>query len=248
MSALAQLLALSGSIVVAFVWLNVPPLHQFSLPAFGGCILLYFLLKKINDAKIWQLLPTTAVDEMVLVTFAFLILIGATDGASSVFFFLSYVYLFFVSMTIDIWPATVLTLETVLFLYALTPDLSWLNFSHLLSLPVVMSFFLFGRFQYQRAKENQNIIEIEHHQLNNYQIYVANQQQQLHHLHQQANITSDYLLIFLENYLQPKITQLQNLINFPANINPIKGQLALINLKITALIAQLKQQSSPPAA
>ena len=239
---LAEILMLSASIIAAYVWLNIPALAQLSLQAFAGCILLYFILKKINDAKLWELLPKTAVDEMALVSFAFLILIGATDGTTSVFFSLIFVYLFFVSMTMNRWTAIIITLETLLFFYAINPDVTAsLNLSHLASIPMVMVFFLFAKYQHEQAKAKQTLIEIENNEIYSYKVYLGKKESELE---QAEDKTWDWLYFFesfLFGFLQPKLDQIIEMSQFPQNQQAVKGQLTLLRLEIEKLKVKIKQ-------
>jgi hypothetical protein len=239
---LTQTLALSAGVISAYVWLNIPALAQYSLQAFAGCVLLYFILKKLNDARVWELLPKTAVDEMTLVTFAFLILIGATGGTTSVFFSLIFVYLFFVSMTMHRWTSIIVTLVTLLFFYALNPNLTAsLNLSHLAGIPLVMVFFLFARYQHQQAKDKQTLINIEKNEVYSYKIYLEQKEEELK---KTENATWDWLYFFesfLFGFVQPKLDQLIEMASFPQNQNAIKGQLTLIRLELEKLKVKIKQ-------
>ncbi len=242
---LAQTLVLAAAIILAYIWLHIPVLAQFSLQAFAACILLYFILKKINEARVWELLPTTHVDEMSLVTFAFLILIGATGGTTSVFFSLIFVYLFFVSMTMRRWTCIAVTLLTTLFFYALNPDLAQnLNLSHLASIPLVMVFFMFAKYQYDQARHKQTLIDIENNEIYSYKIFLQHKEQELEQAHGQ---TWDWLFFFenfIFGFIQPKLDQLVEMAQFPQNLEAIRGQLVLMHLEIEKLKVQIKQNQA----
>ncbi len=244
---LGESLALSAAAITAYVWLSFPAFAQYSLQVFALCILFYFILKKANDAAIWQVLPTTAVDEMTLVTFAFFILIGATGSTTSVFFFLIFVYLFFVSMTMQFWTAIVITLETLLFFYAHSPNISNnLNLSHLISIPVVMTFFLFAKYQYEQAREKQTLIEIESNEINNYQIFLEQKDSQLKLTEGKMVDWLRYFYSFLFGFFRPKLEQLIEMVEFPQNSKTIKGQLTLINLELEKIKNSLQQSGVIP--
>lgn len=228
---LAQILALSAALFAAYVWLSFSSLAQYSLQVFALCILLYFILKKLNDAAVWEVLPTTAVDEMILVTFAFLILIGATGGAESIFFPLIFIYLFFLSMTMHLATAITLCLEVLLFLYALSPSPSLL----LVNIPIVMTFFLFAKYQYDQAKTKQTIIEIESNELNSYQVFLQQKDLQLNEAEGKTWGWVKFFNNFVFDFLQPKIDNLIQLVEFPQNHSMVKGQLTLIRLELEKL-------------
>ena len=245
---LAQTLALSASIVVAYIWLSFPTFALYSLQAFAGCVLLYFILKKLNQAAIWELLPATAVDEMTLVTFAFLILIGNTGGTVSYFFALIFIYLFFVSMTMRFWTSIIITLETLLFFYALAPNLSSsLNLSHLISIPVVMTFFLFAKYQYDESKQKETLIKLDSDEINLYQKYVSQQTSQLVANEQTKQGIIQFFSSFLFDFMEKKLDLLLEMIDFPQNRNSIKGQLTLMRLEIEKIKTQLAQSIPPDA-
>lgn len=242
---LAQILALSSSIVIAYIWLSVPVLTQYSLQAFGLCFILYFILKKANEAAIWEILPTTAVDEMVLVTFSFLILIGATGGVKSVFFALIFVLLFFVSMTMERWTSIVFTLISLLFFYALSPNLtSQLDVSNLVSIPLVMVFFLFAKYQYEQAKEKQTLVEIEHNEIHSYKIFLDQKESELDNAEANTWDWLRYFESFLFEYLQPKLDQILQMMALPQNHNAVRGQLTLIRIELERLKDWLAKQQN----
>ncbi len=238
-SALAQILALSASIITAYLWLSIPFLEQYSLQVFAGCFLLYFVLKKINDSQIIEILPATAVDEMVLVVFAGLILIGSTQNTNSPFFPIIFVLLFLISMTMKFSTALVISLEFFLFFYANAAGLTQLNLSNLTSIPIVMTFFLFAKHQYQQAKENRTLVEIENNEIHNYQIFLEAEAEKINQLKENSAQISQYFVSFLKNYLQPKLIQVQNMVSFGQNSQAVKGQLNLINIQIEKVAAAL---------
>lgn len=233
---LAQTLALSASIIIAYLWLSIPSLAQYSLQAFGVCFILYFILKKANEAAIWEILPSTAVDEMVLVTFAFLIVIGATGATNSTFFSLVFVYLFFVSMTMERWTSIIITLLTLLFFYALNSSISsQTEFSHLISIPLVMVFFLFAKYQHQQAKEKQTLLQIEHNEIHSYKIFLDQKQTELSSAEQNTHNWLEYFENFLFNFLEPKLKQTLQMLEFSQNHSAVKGQLTLIRIELERL-------------
>lgn len=242
-STLVQTLALFASTTAAYFWLQVPTLAQYSLQAFAACILLYIILKKLNDAAIWQVLPTTNLDEMVLASFAFLMLIGATGGTTSIFFFLIFIYLFFVSITMKRWTAIATTLTTCLFFYAITPNVySNLHVSHIASIPVVMVFFLFARYQLEQSRQQQTLIEIEKNQVTNYQIYLQHKESQLDEAKKHTWNWRYFYESFIFEFLQPKLDQLIDAASWQQNIDVIKGQLTLMRMELEKLKVKMHEQ------
>lgn len=242
-----QIGALTAAIASAYYWLSISSLAQYSLQAFAACFILYFILKKANEAAIWEVLPSTAIDEMILVSFAFLILIGATGGAagaaSSPFFSLIFVYLFFVSMTMERLTAIIVTLLTLLFFYALSPaPLAELPLSQLAGIPLVMVFFLFAKYQYEQAKQKQTLLQIEHNEVHSYKIFLDRQAEELDSAEANTRDWLEYFQGFLFGFLQPKLEQMMQMVEFPQNSQAVKGQLTLIRIELEKLKKWLEKQ------
>ncbi len=236
----AQIFALSASVIIAYIWLSIPFFKQYALQAFAGCILFYFILKKLNDAKIWEILPATAIDEMTLTIFAFLIAIGATGGTTSLIYPLVFVLLFFISMTTSFATAITISLELILFFYALSPNPELINIPNLFSIPLVMTFFLFAKYQYLQAKQNQTLVEIENNTIHHYQISLEDKDSELTHTKQNSRLASSLTINFIKKFLQPKLNSMQQMLNFQDNKQAIKGQLTIINIQLEKLLQQLK--------
>jgi hypothetical protein len=190
-------LILSLAICLVYVWLKLPFLSPYSLQLFAVVVLLYFVIKKIHKASIRQLLPAQASIEMAIITIAFLLLIGATGNIQSVLFALSFVHLFLLALKTDLVTACIVTLEIVLFHFALTPQASLAELSFLVSLPVVMIFFLFAKQQYFKAFTQQQKL--------------ASQQAQL----VQTQLIDQKLERFMQGLLEEKLTKLHRLSFFP---------------------------------
>lgn len=196
MSKAAQIILLTLSIFLAYLWLSIPSLGHYSLQAFAACILAYFILKKFNDAKVW-ILPETTADEMTLALFAILILVGATGLTNSWFFPLIYLYLFFLCLSLDTFVAISVSLELILFFYAQSNSFTQAEITHLISLPLILFFFLFTRRQYQEAKKHKALVKIETAQLEqiSQDLVTENQWQ-------------NYVLQFLDQFLRPSLEKL----------------------------------------
>ncbi|MGD9128874.1 MAG: hypothetical protein PVJ09_00040 [Candidatus Woesebacteria bacterium] len=185
MPALLQTLFISLAVVLAYIWLKIPWLAHYSLQAVALFILLYFVLKKLNKAKIW-LLASTAVDELSLVTLALLILIGSTGQTDSFFFPLIYIYLFFLIFTTSVSTAIIINLELMLFYYALAQENSLALFSQLLSLPLILVFFLYAKNRYLQVEKDKKIIALEEKTIQKYQEYVKEQQEEIEDLEEKV--------------------------------------------------------------
>ncbi len=220
-------LIISVAIGLTYIWLKLPALNQYSLQLFAVTVLIYFVIKKIHKARFWQLMPTHASIEMAVVTVAFLLLIGATGNLKSVLFALSFVHLFLLALKTDLVTACVVTIEIVLFHFALTQNPSVGELSFLISLPVVMIFFLFAKQQYFRVFAQQRALAAEQEQLV--------KAQQIDH----------QLESFLSGFLEEKLGKLQRLSFFPAeNQRQMQAEMAEIAVLTDELIAQTQAQTA----
>src|SRR4029078_1961773 len=114
-----HILIISFAIGLVYCLLKIPFLSPHSLELFAVVILAYFGIKKIHQAKVWQLLPEHASIEMAVLTTGFLLLIGATGNLRSGLFFLSFAHLFILALKSDSVTAVVTTMEIVLFHFTL---------------------------------------------------------------------------------------------------------------------------------
>jgi hypothetical protein len=220
-----HILIISAAIGLVYLWLRIPALSSFSLQLFAITILSYFVIKKIHKAKIWQLLPAHASVEMAIVTIAFLLLIGATGNLHSVLFALSFVHLFLLAFKTDVVTACVATIEIVLFHFALTADPSLSELSFLLSLPLVMAFFLVIKQQYARIFWQQQQLAREEKQL------------------AETKQLDQQLQNFLSGFLEEKLNKLQRMSFFPAeNQQQMQAEMAEVAALTDELIAETKDK------
>lgn len=218
-------LLLSFSICLVYVWLKLPFLSQYSLQLFAGIVLLYFVIKKVHKATIRQLLPAHASIEMAIITVAFLLLIGATGNLHSVLFALSFVHLFLLAIKTDLVTACIVTIEVVLFHFALTPQASLAEVSFLVSLPLVMVFFLFAKQQYFKSFTQQQLL--------------AAQQAQL----AQSQLIDQKLERFMQGLLEEKMAKLHRLSFFPVqNQRQMQAEMEEIAAITNELITQTQAE------
>jgi hypothetical protein len=218
MSALVYRLLLLSSVIAAFFWLQVPELHRYSGQVFALVVVIYFVLKRLSNAKIWHLAPNVLSVELPLVTFAVLILIGATGNLHSIYYPVSYIHLFFLVFATDVGTSILILLAIILFHYGLAPAFTSQEISFLSSLPVITLFFMFAKAQYTQAQTNQKIVQ--------------NQEQEL----LSAQTAEVSLQTFLVTTLQPKLEQMQQLLQYPEqNRTTLKSQLTWLQLQIEKL-------------
>ena len=202
-------------------WLHVPSLQLYSLQAFALIGLLYFLVKGISKTKACHILPAFMSIETVLATMAFLLLIGATGNTTSWFYPLTYIHLFFIIFSSHVGTSIAITMLIMLFHYGLTPDLAQHDLISLLTLPIIMAFFIFAKLQHEEVVADKLIIREEETEL------------------QKLESTEFQLENFLTNFLQPKVNQLEKLLQHPQNSRPIQEQIQLIKLEIEKLLSRI---------
>jgi hypothetical protein len=233
MSALSHTLAIMLSLGLAYLWLHIPALNNYSLQAFAIGMVAYLIIKKLTKAKVWHLGPSSASLEMPVITFSFLLLIGATGNFNSVFFPLSYIHLFFLVMSAQMSTSLIITSLIMLFHWGMTPDLNQLAISNLVSLPLLMIFFLFTKQQYTQVATDQKIFHSEKALID------------------QINAIDSSINSFFENFLKAKLDYLQELTEHPQeNQATLQGQLTLLKIEVEKIIAQLStwRRTPPPTS
>lgn len=164
-SDLYQTILILISIILAYLWMSIPTLEQYSLQAFALSAVGYFLIKRSKQHKLYHILPSKNSSEMALATFAFLILVGSTGNFESPLYPFTYVHLYFLTMTTSRNTTIVGTTAIMLFHYALSPMLIPEVWSHLLTIPIVMVFFLLAKDEHEEVLRDRHIIELESEQI-----------------------------------------------------------------------------------
>lgn len=225
MPALFHTFLLTLAIAAAYWWVSVPELNMYSLQAIAGVMLLYFLLKRVAKAKYWHVMPAALTIETALVTFAFLILIGSTGNTSSILFPLSYVHLFLIAFSSEPLTSIVATVAIVLFHYALTAVIGSSQVVTLLSLPLIMIFFLFAERQHEEVVRDRIIIAQETSELSALQ-------------------TSDSQLHALIDQIQNHLLMMGGQLRLPitGNTTTLQEQLTMAEMEITQLQEYLKKR------
>ncbi len=133
-------------------WLAVPSLSQYALQAFAGALGLFFLTKRLQNAKLWHILPHTHSPELSLITFAFYLLIGATGNLNSPLLPLSFIHTFIVVFTAGPYTAIATAASAFLFHWYQADTTSTMEIVNLSIIPILLVFFLFARHQYDALK------------------------------------------------------------------------------------------------
>lgn len=214
---------LVGAIGLAFWWLQIPDIGYYSLQMFALSVVIYFVLKRIGRSKLWHVLPAHTSLEMIVATFAFLLLIGSTGNLNSPFYALSYIHLFLLVFSSGYKTSSIATGLIMLFHVSLTPGETLELIGSIASLPIVFFFFLFAKSQYEEViRERQIIAEDE--------ITV-----------EQLQRKATELETFLGDFAQRKLMQLKTLAQDPTiNKQAILGQISLLEIEIERKISQLR--------
>jgi hypothetical protein len=219
MSAHIQTLLLAITLGFVYWWLQIPSLSFYSLQAFAVSVVLYFVAKRASKAKIWHIAPAAQSFEMVLATFAFMILIGFTGNFESVLFPLTYVHLFFLVFSTHITTSIATALLLIVFHYALGGGAVSVAISETIAIPIMLVFFLFTKHQYNEVIREKKIIEGEEKALSN-------------SLEKQTKITN-----LVTNFIQPKLAQIKELsVHADKNRDAIIGQIFIMQMEISKFL------------
>ena len=116
-------------------------------------------------------------------------LIGASGNKESIFYPLIYVHLFFLVFATNPTTAIIVTGGLMWFHYALGIQINTREIADLLTLPLIMGFFLFAKNQYQEVIKK---------------AFILNQEQKI------IKKENQEVIIFINQVLQPKLEELKN--------------------------------------
>lgn len=156
---------LLGALVLAYVWLQLPQLSNYTLQAVALTTVVFFLSRILRKKKVHHWLPDPGSFDMVIVTFGLMILIGGTGNLHSPLAFLMYIHLFVLVMTSAASTSIIVGSATMLFHYALTPTMQPYDWSILLTIPTVLLIFLFAKEQHEEVVLAKKTITAEQDQL-----------------------------------------------------------------------------------
>lgn len=233
MSGIKHTILVLAAIFLAYLWLEIPALSYYSLQAFALAAISFFVLKRLTKAEIWHILPKTHSPEIALVSFAIVLLIGATGNASSIFYPFAYVHLFFLVMTTRQNTAIIATIATMLVHYALEPALTTANITTLLTLPLMLVFFLFARRQYDDARLQHRLVKEEEKAL------------------EDVTRKEHTLESFITEFMQPKLILLEDMLETAIHrdetldLQTLKTQVSLLESENEKVLAKIRQVDTP---
>ena len=152
MPVIRQALLMTSSVIAAYVFLQVPALSQYSLQLFALLFLVYWLLQRRSQRRLFYPFAQQFSANILLLNLAFMLLIGGSGGLNSPWFVLTFIQLFFVALACSDQLAILLSLQLVLFYLGLGLNvagnltaMTMTELSNLLAIPLVMLFYLFGK-------------------------------------------------------------------------------------------------------
>lgn len=218
MSSTAQIILVFLAIALSYVWVSVPQLEYYSLQLVAAVILLYFGIKRFSKSSWSEIAPRALTAELAILTVGFLVFISSTGNMDSLFFPLSYIYLFFLVIALRPLAAIIASLGIMFFHYQVTPTLTPDHISTLLSLPLLLFVFLFTKKQYESHQFDQQTLVQQEEKLD------------------AGAYTSK---MFIKTFLQPKLEMLFQLSLHPEiNQANIQEQIKLIHEESEQLLIQ----------
>ena len=214
-------LVLLGSLALSFLFVQLPTLSIYSLQAVAVAALAFFLLKLVNKQKIHHPIPQYATLEVALITFIFSLLIGATGNINSTFYPLTYVYLFLLAFSTYTQTAIMTALGLMLYQYVLltenTTYTDAFDLLGLISIPIVLTFFIFAKQQHEELIKERKQLKAENQAINELEVRAQ-------------GLTSQ--LAIVQQELDTSQVQLQKL----------KEALVQVNQELNQLIEQTKDE------
>lgn len=224
-------IVMTSTIVFAYVFLQTPALSKYAVQCFAILCLLYWFLQKKQGKQFFHLFDERTALNVLVLNLAFMILIGNTQGLTSAFFSLTFVQLFFMALALENRLAILLALELVLFYLGLALNRYGLNISNsitmteinnLLAIPLVMTFYLFGKVQYQRLHYHSLLLDSE-------------KQEKL-----KAQADDQAVADFINNLLDRRLPMLDYLLTFPnKNISTIQAEIQLLKVDLNNLLKKI---------
>jgi hypothetical protein len=153
---MVQLAAYLAALLGAYLWMSIPGMEVYALQGFALGILGFFAAKFFHwqsSSGEWQLEPRAHSLELPTVFFSVILMIWNTGHLASPLFPLYFLLLFGLAL----WSSQLVALATtggvlLLLIATSTWPLTSVDFSHLLSLPLLMTIFLFTRREYFWAR------------------------------------------------------------------------------------------------
>ena len=203
----------------SYFWVVVPEISQYSLQLFAVCLAVFLLLHRRNGGTIRKLFPQHLSVELLLITAAFLVLLGSTSGILSPFFPLTFLYIFALVFATPSRTSIPVMGALVLFFYALSPELSMRNLVTLGSIPLMVLLLLLGKSQYHQVQTTQILLQKETETLSI------------------VESSASTLESFLQDYLYLKLAALEQLSQQNATtMKELTSQISLLKTEVEKIL------------
>jgi len=224
---LKQAVILTMSVLSVYLFLQIPFLRSFSLQVFALLVVIYLLLLRLTARRL-DIFNEGANTHFVWLNSALLLLTGYSGSLYSIFFVITFIHLFLLSMSNDYKVALLVTLQIMAFHFSLSIAISP-NFildgaalTNLLALPMVSVFYLFAKWQYRRAYYNSLLVDAGVSELRKAK-------------------SDDYAVAeFVSNLLNRRLPMLEFLLSFPERNKPaIVSEVKILKQDLHAFLRQL---------
>ncbi len=226
-----QAILLTMSVLAAYLYLQVPFLHYYSLQTFALVSVIYLLLQKRQRGRFSLILPEGATFNLALLNFAFLLLTGASGSLASSFFAITFIQLFFLALNLPTRAALLIALEVIVFHFSVSIAarsdfvLTVAEWSNLAALPVVMLFYVFAKLQYEKAYQNSLLLGAETREL------------------LRAKSDDQAVAEFVSSLINRRLPMLEFLLSFPAkNQVAIESEMQVLKRDLNLLLRQIEKK------
>ncbi|MCD8484809.1 hypothetical protein LRY65_02595 [Candidatus Woesebacteria bacterium] len=209
------IIALSAS----YVWVSVPELRDISLQLTGLLLVFYFVSKRFTANRLHHILPKPESFETALLTTAVAVIIGSTGSLESPFLPLFHLILFISVLTISLEANIIKMIGLTIFLWSTSVHpLTRSMWIELMSLPFLMPLMIFARLEFEEAREERHLHELEDDLL---------KQQE------------SRMLLFLGTYVKPKLAYIRQLLQLQENTWTASKQLELLEQEVTQAMQEI---------
>ena len=209
------------AVIFAYIWVSDPYLSQYSTQIFALSAIGYFIIKHLKKVKKWSVFSKNYSYETGLMTFATLILTASTGNTESIFYALSYINIFLLTMTSKTKTAITTTMAIIIFQYAVSPTTEIHSLASIMTIPIMLLFFLFTKKQYEDGRIDRFIIKKDEAEIEN----LSNQEQTLES--------------FITTFLEPKLESLEGIIF--ENNEVAKNQISLMISESKKILEKIRR-------
>lgn len=212
------------SLTLSYLWVSVPELRALSLQLTGVLLVVYFISKRFTSSRLHHVLPKPESFETALLTTAVAVVVGSTGSLHSPFLPLFHLILFISVLTISLEANIVKMFGLCMFLWSTsTHPLTQGMWIELFSLPFLLPLMIFARLEFEEAKEEKHLLELEESTLS-----------------QQES----RMLLLLSTFLKPKLGYIRQLLQTSKdNTWSAIKQIELLEEEVNSAIKEIDEAS-----